>query len=336
MYKPEIFSTLQNLKSPLWGQQGSRDEMETITGKKRGLVGQALGNRAKGGEQWQKLIDAAILATEQGQVIQFDWHLHHPDKAAYMSRELTPQQCSIVNNFAYLESKIKEATTELFLPLKKMGINPIFRPFHECSGAWFWWGNRGNGKNTTNSAQDVANAHRMAFTTLETLGATNVLYAFNVNVHGANSRKFGEPCYPGRDFCHLISYDNYTHDPKRSPSMQWLADLAHGDGKLFALDEFGPNIRTAQTWEFFEKTSPEKIATYWSDLAAVNHQYKFSYVRTWAGATVGNWGDQKFAKYLPDPSASELQKLAHEDMVKNFVPGVLFAGDFPLPTAINQ
>lgn len=326
----DLFYILKNLPKPLWGQQGPRDEMEAVTGKKRGLIGQPIGNAQTGGERWDKLISAAILAHERGQIIQFDWHLHHPDKPAYMSRELTPEQCSTVKHFDYLNQKIKEATTELFLPLKQMGISVLFRPFHEGTGAWFWWGYRGTTSKTLNSSEDVKNCHRMAFSTLQSLGADNVLYVFNVNVHGENSQKLGEPCYPGGDFCDIISYDNYTHDPAGSPSMGWLQDIAKRDNKLFALDEFGPNIRTGTPWGFFEESAPEKIKTYWSDLADQFELYDFCYVRTWAGAATGTWNDQKFAKYLPDPSVSELQRLAYEDMHSNLIPRVLFAGEFQL------
>jgi len=322
MYTNSLFEQLKNQKLPLFGQQGTSDEMAKVLGRLlgRALVGYPLNNWHLGRKSAAETIADIKKHHDAGQIVEVDWHIHHPLAKSYNSGDLPLEECSVVKYRDYLEESIKKVITEIFLPLKELGINICSRFFHECSGAWFWWGNgeAARGK-TMNTPEDVRNVHIMAFNLLETMGATNVLYVFNVNTHGQKSESLGSPCYPGKDFCHIISFDCYVSNPEKAGDMTWLKRIAKRDGKLFAIAEFGLNTKINQVWAFGEKRTPEDVPLYWSRWAKFASQYPACYQRIW-------WGFNK--PCLPVQGVSELQDQAYKDMIENYLPTVSFAGGY--------
>lgn len=323
MYTNSLYTTLSNLTKPLWGQQGSSDEMAQVLDRPlgRALVGFPLNGWALKRETPAQVIEKIIDIYDLGQIVELDWHIWHPDADGYFSRIIPLEERSVTKHSNYLEDEIERLISEILLPLKAEGINLLFRPFHECSGAWFWWGYKGNNNGTMNSGEDVKNLHKMVFNKLEFMEATNALYVWNVNSHGSNSEAFGTAVYPGADYCHVVSFDHYTSTPTSiGDNMDWIADLATQDDKLLAIAEFGLNTKTQQVWSYGEYHYSEDLPLYWSKWVEFTSRFPNRiYERTW-------WAYNK--KYLPDPSASKLQALAYEDMVKNYLPTMMFAGEY--------
>lgn len=113
----------------------------------------------------------------------------------------------------------------------------LWRPLHEASGGWFWWGAAGPD----------------AFKQLWQL-----MFDRLVNVHGLHNLIWvytaGDPAwYPGDAYVDVVSLDIYT-DPSSSMSGEWenIRD-ASGGRKLITLSESGTlpdpdKIRTFATW----------------------------------------------------------------------------------------
>ncbi len=113
----------------------------------------------------------------------------------------------------------------------------LWRPLHEASGGWFWWGASGP----------------EAFKELWRLMVDRL-----VNVHGLHNLIWvytsGDPdWYPGDAYVDVVSLDIYT-DPSSSMSGEWEDILASFDGrKLITLSESGTlpdpdKVRTFATW----------------------------------------------------------------------------------------
>ncbi len=120
----------------------------------------------------------------------------------------------------------------------------LFRPFHEGTGSWFWWGT---------STCDAATYQKVFRYTVEYLRdkrqVHNLLYVYSPD---GNPGFFTEAQkrYPGDAYVDVIGYDNYQTDPSPDSS-KWFADFSSGlsqlrkfavqHGKVLAVTETGVN-----------------------------------------------------------------------------------------------
>jgi len=127
-------------------------------------------------------------------------------------------------------------------------IPVIFRPFHEQSGAWFWWGRthctpdeyKALWRFTVEYLRDTKNVH-------------NLLYAFSPDV--VDTPEDYLRFYPGDDYVDIMGIDDY-HDlssleraPQLTRRLGMVAKLAEEHGKVSALTETGyERIPNPQWW----------------------------------------------------------------------------------------
>ncbi len=114
----------------------------------------------------------------------------------------------------------------------------LWRPLHEASGGWFWWGAKGPGP---------------------FIELWQLMYDRYVNYHGLHNLIWvytvGDAAwYPGNDYVDIASMDIYPSDPNTSMVGFWLDTQSRHEGvKLVSLSESGilPNpdkIRQDKVW----------------------------------------------------------------------------------------
>ena len=178
----------------------------------------------------------------------------------------------------------------------------IFRPLHENTGDWFWWG-KGH-----MSADDYKALWQHIHKYLEDKGVDNLLYAYSPNGSlGGDKAKYLE-AYPGDNYVDIFGYDAYQSEPQARQSdaawrsqtvrdLEMVTKLAGEHGKVAAFTEFGlNNDRVIQpsgneNTQFFSELLG---AIKGSDAAS-----QLAYMMTWA-----NWGvdeNGKFQSYTPWP-----------------------------------
>ena len=119
----------------------------------------------------------------------------------------------------------------------------LFRPFHENTGSWFWWGAafcdaaayKNVWKYTVEYLRDEKNVH-------------NLLYVYGPGSEAADVAEYGER-YPGDDYVDMVGFDIYNKAPTENNENTWFADFkkalgiveAFGTthGKLIAVTETG-------------------------------------------------------------------------------------------------
>lgn len=117
----------------------------------------------------------------------------------------------------------------------------LFRPFHENTGSWFWWGaafcNSETYKNvyryTVEYLRDIKDIH-------------NLIYVYGPGSEAASVEEYGVR-YPGDEYVDMVGFDMYHADP--SPTDSWFTNFtnqievvetfAKEHGKLFAVTETG-------------------------------------------------------------------------------------------------
>lgn len=132
----------------------------------------------------------------------------------------------------------------------------IFRPYHEHSGSFFWWGK------TRCYDEEYAELWRYTVKYLRAKGLHNILYAYNTDkVYSAEEYLEG---YPGDDYVDMLSIDWYGQGEEFNKSVDnalaFTTQLAKEKRKLHALSECGPISE---------------------DLQSIIAKYQSSYILTW-------------------------------------------------------
>ncbi|MBE2213748.1 MAG: hypothetical protein IAE82_07745, partial [Opitutaceae bacterium] len=134
----------------------------------------------------------------------------------------TPENTEMLQKFDLVAAELKK--------LRDARVPVIWRPFHECSGGWFWWGAKG--------ATPFKAAYRLMFERFTQVhGLNNLIWVYNpTDAAGALESR-----YPGDDVVDMITLDIYpttgTH-PTYAAVYQQQYDFRSGR-KVIGLSENG-------------------------------------------------------------------------------------------------
>ena len=157
-----------------------------------------------------------------------------------------------------------------FKELEEKGIAVVWRPLHEASGGWFWWG--------VGSPECYVQLYRLVFDRMvNTNKLTNLIWVWNINTDpkfGYDYSALNAEWYPGDEYVDIVAVDIYdplnNHNSAANYFNKIVSDV--GTKKLIALSENGaiPDIDSiaedkaywsywmtwSQTWSgnFLEKT----------------------------------------------------------------------------------
>ena len=182
-------------------------------------------------------------------------------------------------------------------------IPVIFRPLHENTGSWFWWG-------STNSVETYKSLFRYTRDYLESQGVHNMLYVYSPNGPLTSEAEYLTR-YPGDEYVDIVAfdyYDDYNTYPAVSDgsyfdnlnkTCQVVSSFAQKRGKIAAISECGVRVMKADGSDnegLLVKGNPvreEATGTNWyqkvNDIAKANNM---PYYLVWA-----NFSDTNF--YVP-------------------------------------
>lgn len=191
-------------------------------------------------------VDLAIQWSDDGGLVVYDWHWYAPyDECAFYSKDTTFSLANAVTDvdIAHLSLdevkklykndeisveayKIVEDVDNISALMQRMEdekVTVMWRPLHEASGGWFWWG------------RDGAEPYKWLW---------KLLYERMTDYHELDNLIWvwngqDESWYPGDEYCDIISMDIYNsaHDYGTSPGMLTdMIDWVDG-GKLVTMSE---------------------------------------------------------------------------------------------------
>ncbi|MDI3319551.1 glycoside hydrolase family 26 protein [Pinibacter soli] len=246
-----------------WKYEKGRSDVKDVVNDYPGIYGWELG-----GIEYDKPVDLDSVpfdkmkgfiedAYNRGGVITISWHLHNPfnGKTAWSTDQ--GSVASILpgaeKNELFKTWLDKVAAFLLSLKGKNGEAVPVlFRPYHELTGNWFWWGR------TACTPYEFKQLWRFTINYLQKeKGVHNLLYVYNTGGDFTTANEFLER-YPGDDVADVLSMDAYqTGDPSKDDSfvkhansnLQILGTLAKEKNKIFAFAETGYEaIPYAQWW----------------------------------------------------------------------------------------
>ncbi|MEN9909781.1 MAG: hypothetical protein RLZZ540_2930 [Bacteroidota bacterium] len=179
----------------------------------------------------------------------------------------------------------------------------IYRPLHELTGSWFWWGKK------QTSPEDFKTFWRLTIDYLKSKGVNNALYAYST-AEFKSKEEFLER-YPGDEYVDIIGFDAYQTNPKEGEFF-----VKSSQKQLIILNEIGKehNKLVALTEAGIEQIPDPK---WWTEvLLPIVEDANVSYVLLWRNGRP----DHYYVPYPGQVSASDF-----ELFYKN--PKVLFQKD---------
>lgn len=192
-------------------------------------------------------------------------------------------------------------------------IPVIFRPYHEMSGGWFWWGAKHC------SPEDYIALWRETIDRLRSRGVHNIVVAYSMADY-ENEEEFAS-MYPGDDYVDIVGFDIYQY----GTAEEFLAQMKHKSeiaaafarehDKIWAVCECGCEGIPQNDW------FTEVLAQYICGTDC-------SHALLWRNAhdREGHF----YAAYASHPSADDMRRLAERDEV-------LMLGDYNrLKTSLDR
>jgi hypothetical protein len=296
-----------------WEYQNDSSDVKNVCGDYPAVMGFELGGIEMGDEKnldsvpFTRMREEIINHYERGGVVTISWHPRNPmttieggGNAGQKFPEGTAwdiTDTTVVKNI--LPGGVKHELFQTWMTRlsdflgtlttadgKKVPI--IFRPWHENTGSWFWWGEKlctvEEYKGLWNMLQDYLNGQ----------GFDNLLWAYSPGMSkDLTEEKFLER-YPGNDRLELVGIDGYQWTPEGKEdfmaqldqNLTMLCAFAQKNDKIAALTECGLKNLTEPTW-------------WTSTLQPVVDKHAISYLLVWR-----NYKDEWFG---PSPSKPDAQ-----------------------------
>ena len=244
-YTPQDFTTQTELSY-----------INKASGKNVALVGfdfmHATG--AKSDEQWYQgythaSLEMAKTVWKAGGIPAFNWHWKDPMKEVeafytqssgntpYTEFSITKAYDSEAKKWKTESDEYKaivrdmEIVADSLLTLQKEGIALIWRPLHEASGAWFWWG--------TDGAEPCVALYKLMFDTfVNKKGLHNLIWVWTTD-EATDALDW----YPGDEYVDIVGRDYYYY-PREANHASLISSFEkvkemYGAKKIVTLSENG-------------------------------------------------------------------------------------------------
>lgn len=289
-----------------WNVDGISDVKQTA-GDFPAVFGWELGDLELGNPVSLDAVDFGVMKSKiqwvnaRGGINAISWHCNNPltGKNAWdVSSKLVVKSVLPGGEKNELFVKMLNRLSDFFLSLKdeKGELIPVvFRPWHEHTGSWFWWG-----KNLCSKDEYVA-LWKYTVDHLKGRGVHNILYAYS-SASGFNNSDGYLERYPGNDIIDLLGFDDYQggingkerYMKSIANGMSIMLPIAKERNKIAILSETGmESLADAKWW----------TGTLWPAIK----DYPISYVLFWRNAH-----DKPTHFYVPFPGQ------ASEGDFKNF------------------
>lgn len=300
-----------------WKYVEGGSDVKSITGEYPGLISWDLGmielDSAKNldGVPFDFMAKEIVAQDARGGINTISWHLRNPlnggdswDVSVSPLKELDTNKALADT----LDSWIGK-TADFISGLKDKNGNKIpviFRPWHENTGTWFWWG---AGNSTPEQYIDLWKRTRKIF---DQKGVDNVVWAYSPD----KTQKIDDYLitYPGDEYVDILGSDIYhfgnaegteAYRQRVKEQLSFVAEEAKKRGKLAAFTETGLESVTIDDW-------------YTQVLLPLVEEQPIAYVCVWRNAVDSEKPGHYYAPYPGHKSAADFKEF-HDNPKTIFV-----------------
>ena len=298
-----------------WEFDKGRSDVKCVCGDYPAVMSFDLGRIELGGDKsldnipFDRMRREIIAQYQRGGMITISWHLDNPltggDSWDVSSAEVVSSILPGGENHAKFLGWLDAVAGFMNSLQDENGVKiPIlFRPWHEHTGSWFWWGQ------DLCTADEYKQLWRLTYDRLCENGVDNLLYAYSPGSEPNNEEEYLER-YPGDDIIDLLGVDCYQFDKEEyiaqmEKSLHILTKVGKEHNKVIAVTETG------------YETIPDPV--WWTEvLLPLVDPYPVSYVLVWRNAR-----ERENHYYAPYPG-----QISADDFVKFYEnPKTFFAAD---------
>jgi alpha-galactosidase len=280
-----------------WKWEQGRSDVKEVCGDYPAVMGFELGCLELDSARNLDGVPFELMRTEianqyrRGGVVTISWHAQNPvtDKNAWDPSGHAVKEVLPGGSRHKLMMKWIGRVADFLLSLRDdegNAIPVIFRPWHEMSGGWFWWGSE------SCTPEEYKQLYRLTIDGLRARGVNNCLWAYspggNPNETDDNFMRY----YPGDSYVDLIGVDLYGNEGtekyvrEMKQELDVVCRVAKQHGKLPCVAETGSRNTPDPRW-------------FTDGMWAAIHEYPVSYVLLWRNA----W-DQPTENFGPAPEKS--------------------------------
>lgn len=289
-----------------------RSDVKEVCGQYPAVYGLDLGGIETGAARnldnnyFEAMRASAVAHHLRGGIVTFSWHPRNPltggDAWDVSSKEVV---ASVLEggcrHDVFMEwLSLAADYLESFKTPDGQAVPVIFRPWHEHTGSWFWWGR------DLCTVEQYKALWKMTFDYLcNERGLYNLIWSYSPGAGGVTEEIYMER-WPGDDMVDMIGVDCYQYGSSESyaeelkNALDIMVEIGAGHGKMLALTETGYEGIPQEDW--------------WTEtLYPAISGYPLAYVLTWRNA----W-DRETHFYAPFPgqvSAGDFKVFASLDGV---------------------
>lgn len=238
----------------------SRSDVQMVCGDYPAIMGFDLGGIELGGEcnldgvSFAFMRRAAIEHHRRGGIVTYSWHPRNPltggDTWDVTSKEVVGSILAGGVNHEKFMGWLSNAADFLdsIRDAEGNAIPVIFRPWHEHTGSWFWWGR------DLCSVDEYVALWKLTYDYLVSeRGLSGMVWAYSPGAGNSESEYMER--YPGDEIIDILGLDCYRYHDDESfaaglnESLSYMDRIATERGKIIALTETGfEGIKEADWW----------------------------------------------------------------------------------------
>lgn len=293
-----------------WTYEEGRSDVRDATGKYPAMMSWDLGRMELGdslnldGVPFDFIRKQIIAQDARGGANTLSWHLYSPGEhfnawnvsdSTLVHRMVTDS----VTNAQYRDQL--KILASWFNSLKKPSgekVAVVFRPWHEHTGGWFWWGA------PHCSVEDYVGLWKEMRAVFDQEGVDNIVWAYSPDRISSEEQYMER--YPGDEYVDIMGVDVYQFDGSNGTdtylndggkALGIMAKLAKEHGKIPAFTETGLETVDQDNW-------------YTANLLTLLKQTPVSYVVVWRNANPNMKANHFYVPYKGHPAFDNFRGFA--------------------------
>jgi mannan endo-1,4-beta-mannosidase len=245
-----------------WEGDSARSDVKSVCGDYPAIISFDLGHIELGDSAsldnvtFERIRQESIRQYERGGVVSMSWHLNNPltggdawdvsDTTVVAS--VLPGGAQHQKFVGWLD-RLADFLDSVKTP-EGVEVPILFRPWHEHTGSWFWWGQK------LCSDEQYKALWQLTYNHLSERGTNqHLLYAYSPGGEGCVDSTAYLQRYPGDDIIDVMGFDCYQFGPSDKyledmhHSLATLQQVSQAHGKVMAVTETGfEGIPDAEWW----------------------------------------------------------------------------------------
>ena len=303
-----------------WEYQPDSSDVKNVCGDWPAVMGFELGGIEMGDAKnldsvpFTRMAEEIVKHYQRGGIVTISWHPRNPlttiEGGGNAGQKFPEGTAWDISDTTVVKSVLAEGEKhELFLTWMRrvadfldllktddgQRIPVIFRPWHENTGSWFWWGEK------LCTADEFKGLWNLLQDYLDGRGFDNLLWAYSPGMApNLTEEKYLER-YPGNDRISLVGIDGYQWGTREDfmsqldPNLDMLTKFAEKNGKIAALTECGLKNLTEPDW-------------WTAALLSVVEKYPISYLLVWR-----NYKEEWFGPSPSKPDAKYFKEFYNSE-----------------------